>query len=72
MNRFKKELRKKGIKLECDYPYLPFEEGGLTIDTVRVNTETATVSIFSVSIDFQMRITKSGMIQLLSDEEEVF
>lgn len=25
MNRFKKELRKKGIKLACDFEFLPFE-----------------------------------------------
>lgn len=26
MNRFKKYVRSKGIKLSCDYMYLPFEE----------------------------------------------
>ncbi len=26
MTRFKKEVRKAGYKLNCDYPYLPFNE----------------------------------------------
>lgn len=28
MTRWKKEIRKRGIKLECDYPYLPFDNYG--------------------------------------------
>lgn len=40
MNRFKKELRKRGIKLECDYPYLPFEEKSIMIEGITVGNET--------------------------------
>ncbi len=51
MNRFKKEIRRKGIKLEADYPWLPyfikgksvFERGYIFVDGVTVKTETATI-----------------------------
>ena len=54
MNRIKKEFRKKGLKLECDYPYLPFyikgnsifERGYIFVDEVRINSETATLYRF--------------------------
>lgn len=45
MNRFKKELRKRGYQLECDYPYLPFDG----IETVRVISEVAMIAICHVS-----------------------
>lgn len=44
MNRFKKELRKRGVKLECDYEYLPFDG----LETIVVNAEKATVSTYTV------------------------
>lgn len=45
MNRFKKELKKHGVMLEHDYPYLPYEVGGgVSVDSVIVNTERATVT----------------------------
>ena len=50
MNRFKKEIKKKGIKLESDYLYLPYNDGRLTVEAVDVNTETATVKIYYTSI----------------------
>lgn len=50
MNRFKKEIRKRGYKLESDYPYLPYdisgsflEPGHIVLDSVVVNSEEATV-----------------------------
>lgn len=39
MNRFKKEIRKKGFKLECDYPWLPFEEKTVFIEAITVDAE---------------------------------
>lgn len=42
MNRFKKELRKHGVKLECDFDYLPCDG----IETVVVDAEKATVSLY--------------------------
>ena len=34
MTRYNKELRKSGYKLECDYPWLPFEQGSIEIEEV--------------------------------------
>lgn len=45
MNRFKKEIRKHGAKLENDYEYLPCDG----IETVVANAENATLSIYHVS-----------------------
>lgn len=48
MNRLKKELRKKGIKLACDFNFLPFEvshSSHIYIDDIIVNTEHASVTI---------------------------
>ena len=45
MNRFKRELRKHGVKLECDYPFLPYNG----IETVVVDSENAIVSTYHVS-----------------------
>ena len=40
MNRFKKELRKRGIKLESDYPFIPYNG----LEAIIVHSDTATVS----------------------------
>ena len=51
MNRFKKELRKKGIKLESDYPWLPFElKSGGIIEGVKVLTEYGIVEFYFTSM----------------------
>ena len=50
MTRFKKELRKRGVKLECDYPYLPFELVGTTLECVVVNSELCSVTEITTSI----------------------
>ena len=39
MNRIKKEIRKKGFKLENDYPYLPFKENSVVIEGVTFDSE---------------------------------
>lgn len=39
MTRFKQELRKRGITLECDYEYLPYNG----LETVIVDQERAAV-----------------------------
>lgn len=46
MNRFKKELRKHNVMLECDYPWLPYEE----LETVIVDSEKCTVTRVYLSI----------------------
>jgi len=40
MNRFKRELRKRGVKLECVYPFIPYNG----LEAVVVHSDTATVS----------------------------
>ena len=50
MNRFKKELRKKGIKLECDYPFIPYEMKHVTLEAVEVDSEICTVAFVFTSI----------------------
>ena len=44
MNRLKKEIRKKGVRLESDYPFIPYNG----IEAVRVNSEQATISTYHV------------------------
>ena len=44
MNRLKKEIRKKGVMLESDYPYMPFNG----IEAVKVDSENATLSTYHV------------------------
>ena len=44
MNRFKSELRKHGVMLENDYPYLPYEvSSGMYLDSIIVNAENISV-----------------------------
>lgn len=43
MNRFKKYVRIKGIKLECDYPWLPYDYQNIAVEGVRVDSENAIV-----------------------------
>ena len=44
MNRLKKEIRKKGVRLECDFPFLPFNG----IETVKIDSEKATINVYHV------------------------
>lgn len=62
MNRVKKELRKAGAKLECDYEYLPFNG----IETVVVNSEKAEYSIYHVSAGWTtVRLRYDGMLECI-------
>ena len=71
MNRFKKELRKKGIKLEADYPCLPFyikgrscfEPGFIYIDAVIVNSEKATWTECLNVVNITSRLNRNGQIE---------
>ena len=48
MNRLKKELQRKGVKLACNFDYLPFKvshSNNIYIDDVIVNSENASVTI---------------------------
>ena len=67
MNRFKKELRKKGVKLECDYPMLPclikgkpFEPGYIFVDGVSVDAEKAEFTVHLNILDQRTRVLRNG------------
>ena len=71
MNRLKKELRRRGIKLECDYMEMPyfikgksiFEPGYIFIDGITVDSETATVKVFLNVIVETYRLLRNGDIE---------
>lgn len=44
MNRFKKEIRRRGVMLESDFDYLPYDG----IETVVVTAEQASYSVYHV------------------------
>lgn len=60
MTRFKEELRKAGIKLECDYEALPDPSG---IQAVTVDPEKAQFGVHHTSISILYRMTRSGSIE---------
>lgn len=63
MNRFKKELRNKGIKLENDYIFLPFPYGeNLVLESVIVKTEKAKVSLCFTCGVITYRMDRSGKL----------
>lgn len=71
MNRVKKELRHKGIKLECDYMEMPyfikgksiFEPGYIFIDGITVDSETATVKVYLNVIVETYKLLRNGDIE---------
>lgn len=71
MNRVKKEFRKKGIRLECDYPTLPyyikgkscFEPGHIFVDMVTVNSEVAIVRRYLNVITEKYTLQRNGSIK---------
>ena len=77
MNRFKKELRKKGVKLNKDYPWLPYylngsfmEPGFIVLDEVLVNSQRAEVTeVLNVGI-FTYGMQRNGNIEMLPDEDD--
>ena len=48
MTRYKRELRKRGWKLEIDYPWLPFEKGSVSIEGVSTKVEGNTIQVTTV------------------------
>ena len=60
MNRFKTELRKKGIKLDCDYPWMPYEVDGVAIQMVNVDSEKATYTVVANVGTFPMKVQRDG------------
>ena len=65
MNRFKKEIRKRGFKLESDLPCLPYELKGhnyIVLESIFVNSERATIVEFYNVDDLHYQMLRSGEI----------
>ena len=60
MNRFKKEIRKKGIMLESDYLFLPYEKNGAILEGVYVDSVNCIVTFFYTSIIVYARLNRNG------------
>lgn len=60
MNRFKRELINKGVKLEHMYEMLPSPEG---IQAVTVNSKTATFIVHHTSLSICWRMDRTGGIK---------
>ena len=71
MNRLKKELRKRGVKLESDYPWMPyfikgnsiFEPGYIFVDGVSVDSKKAKVRICYNTINEVLTLKRNGMLE---------
>ena len=71
MNRVKREIRKRGIKLSMDYPWLPyyikgkscFETGNIFVDDVYFDSTKATAVVVYNTIIISYTLTRSGEIE---------
>ena len=64
MTRLKKEFRKRGLKLECDFEWLPYNG----IETVEVDVEKAMLKIYHNSFGWSFcTMTRDGNLRY-SDE----
>lgn len=61
MNRFKKEIRRHGWKLESDFEYLPYDG----VETVVADAETATISTYHVSAGWCRVSFNRGMEEVM-------
>ena len=68
MNRLKKEIRTKGVKLESDFPFLPFNG----IETIKVDSENATISEYHVSAGWIVSKILPNLELLTIMEDAVF
>ena len=59
MNRIKKEMMKRGIKLEHQYECMPCDG----IQAVTVDSERATVTVAHTGIVIQWGLTRAGQIE---------
>lgn len=68
MNRFKKEIRKKGIKLENEYDSIPYVfDNGISIQAIDINSETATiVHFYNVDVVIE-RMERDGSMTDISN-----
>ncbi len=80
MNRFKKEIRKRGIKLAIDYPTLPyaikgkspFETGYIAVDDVFVDATKANVVVFYNVDETIYHMDRDGSIREIQETELFF
>ena len=74
MNRLKRYLRTKGVKLENDYTWLPYEVAyNIFIEGVYINSEKATITTYYNVIMNQQQLNRDGSITFISDEtDELF
>ena len=71
MNRLKKYIREKGIKLECDYPWLPYEVSyNIFIEGIYINSEKATIITYYNVIMNQQQLNRDGSITFIPDETD--
>ena len=71
MNKLKKYLRTKGVKLENDYPWLPYEvANNIFIEGVYINSEKATITTYYNVIMNQQQLNRDGSITFISDETD--
>lgn len=76
MNRFKKEIRKKGIRLESDYPWMPyyikgnspFDVGNICVECVSINAENATVTTVYNTLVTRVRMNRNGSFEEIWDD----
>ena len=64
MNRFKKYVKSKGIKLADDYPFLPFEEYPTIVvdDCIVITSECKVIKRYLSLGDVVITFTKDGKI----------
>lgn len=63
MNRFKKELKRKGVMLENDYPHLPYEiSDNIFVEGVVVDSEKCTVTRYTNVLEDRWKMLKDGTI----------
>lgn len=64
MNRVKKEVRRRGVKLKSDYQHLPLQiHPGIYIEDVYFDSETATVTKYYNVDDVQVRLSREGVME---------
>lgn len=64
MNRFKRELKKRGFKIANDFEYMPvwFENQAVLLEAVRVNAEKCTVTyLYNVATEV-WHLQRSGEV----------
>lgn len=66
MNRIKREIRKRGFKLEADYMTLPDMETGL--ESVIINSETATMVRVYPYIVVRFQFCRNGNVVEIPEE----